>query len=204
MLLTHGHADACGGLRLLDRWLAAKNPERLVPVFTDRVTKRRLELKYKRLARLRFIAVAPFTRITVGALRITPFPVRHAATPGSSAELGTGFPTFGWSFGRSLAYASDLFALPPRSARLIKNVETLVLDAAAWFGMRIPAHLSTDASIRLAGELRARHAILTQIGHTYPPHAMAKKSVRRYLTILRDPKPRRVTLAYDGLRVNVN
>lgn len=193
VLLTHAHADAAGGLRDLDRWVARHWPTSTIPVFTDGMTKRRLAARHPHLKNLHFVSTPSFQPLPLKKIVIRPFPVRHSLTPG--------FPTRGWLFGQTLAYASDVAALPPRSARLLKNLDTLVLDAAMYLGRTMPAHLSADAAIRLAARLRVRRLFLTQLGHSHPPHAEAESATRRFLRDLKVNRPASVALAHDGLVV---
>jgi phosphoribosyl 1,2-cyclic phosphate phosphodiesterase len=193
VLLTHGHSDACGGLRDLDRWIARHLGSRPVPVITDHATRRRLLRTASGLKRIELRGVRPYATVGIGPLRVTPFAVRHSATPG--------FATFGYRFGGRLAYASDMAGLPPRSRLLLQGIPTLVLDGAAWIGARIPSHLSADAAVRLGAELGAKKIILTQIGHGYPPHAEAERRLRAYCTRRGGDRPPSVMLAYDGMRL---
>jgi phosphoribosyl 1,2-cyclic phosphate phosphodiesterase len=187
VLLTHGHADAMGGLRELGAWVERRNPGHAVPVVTDAKTKRRIEHRWLRLGGLRLVAVKPFATVAIGRMRIRTFPVSHSMTPG--------FPTFGFSFGKKLAYASDVSKIPKASRTIMQGTRTLVLDGAMYFGAAIGSHLSAYRAIALSRGLRAKRLILTQIGHSYPPHHEAAREIAR-----RDP---RTTLAHDGLRIQL-
>lgn len=194
VLLTHGHADAAGGLRDLDRWMAANNPDSTVLVMTDAMTVRRLRRKYRHLKHLELEPIRPWQTIRVGPMAILPFPVRHSMTPG--------FPTLGFSFGKRLAYASDVASLPSKTKKRLNGTRTLVLDGAMYLGRTMPAHLSADQAIRIANGLDVKRFVLTQIGHSYPPHEVAQRKIRRYLRKLDIKRPSRVDLAFDGMKTH--
>ncbi len=133
-------------------------------------------------------------RVRFGDLEITCFPVRHT--------FDARIPTRGFLFDKTLAYISDTRGLPTASLRLLRNIDTLILDAAAYFGVHIPTHLSPDQSIALAAQLHAQRLYLTQVGHSYPPHAIAEKEIRRFAK--KQFGFKKVFLAYDGMEVGVS
>jgi phosphoribosyl 1,2-cyclic phosphate phosphodiesterase len=194
VLLTHGHADAAGGLRQLDRWAGRHFGAAKIRVTAEPATVRRAARTCSACEHIAFSAVRPFGRVRVGPFAATALPVRHSMTPG--------FATYGYLFGGELAYASDVASLPPRTAARLRGVRTLVLDAAMYFGTRIASHLSTAQAIRLGGALKVRRLVLTQIGHTYPPHDRAAREIEKYLRTERE-RPREVVLAHDGLRLRI-
>lgn len=193
VVLTHGHADAAGGLEDLDRWLGLRLPGRSVTVHSEDPTRRMLESRQPKLTRVAMSALRPYVPLRFGAIGTTPFRVRHSITPG--------FPTVGFAFGDRLAYASDVAAVPPRSMALLRGVGTLVLDAAMWFGRGMPAHLTPDVAIPLAARLKAKRLVLTQTGHTYPPHAAAERELKRWAAETGAFNPHRLALAYDGMTI---
>ncbi len=131
--------------------------------------------------------------VRVGALSVVPVPVPHS--------FDDKFPTRGFVVNRRLGYVSDCRGIPPRSRRLLARLDLLALDAAAYLGKRIPTHLSAEQAVDLAAGLGVRRLYLTQIGHSYPPHAAAEKAVRAYAKERHGFSAAR--LAYDGLRVTV-
>lgn len=193
VFLTHGHADASGGLDLLNAWAGRQGFATKLPVFTDRNTRQRLQRRFPRLPFLELLPIKPFDDVRVGVLRILPVPVEHA--------MERGWETFGYRIGRNLGYASDVARIPPRSADALRNLRTLILDAAFYFDKKIlPSHLTTDESVAVGRALNVKRLILTQIGHTYPPHRVAVTALRRYLK--KQTQGRfKALLAYDGLRI---
>lgn len=191
VVLTHGHSDAAFGLARLNAWLGRKNLTN-IPLWTDDKTKARLVRKFKNLDNLKFQTLIPFQPIRLGKLRVTPFPVHHAKD----------FATFGFAFGKRLVYASDVSDIPSQSHYLVRGVKNLILDGAMYLGKRMMSHLSADQSIKIARVLGVSRLILTQIGHSYPPHRVALREVSSYVKRQRIAKPSPVALAFDGMRIN--
>jgi phosphoribosyl 1,2-cyclic phosphate phosphodiesterase len=126
VLLTHIHADATGGLPLLNRWVEDRSFSTKLPVLTDRKTAARLAGYYPHLEYLQFVTIKPFDRVNVGDMSILPFAVEHGDVP-----------CFGYRFGADFAYASDMSGLPAASAKAIKGLPTLILDGAFYFFQRV-------------------------------------------------------------------
>ncbi len=184
VILTHAHLDAAGGLRALDEWAAAKGI--VLPVYTEAPTKKR----YGLFSSLDYQFVRPGATAKIGALSVRFLRVRHSLQPG--------FPTFGFRIGK-LAYASDVASIPSQTLKQLQGVHTFVLDAAFWFAQKYRGHLTPDKSIRYAQWLAIEHLVLTQTGHTYPPHIEAERALKAYAHE-RAPEMK-LTLAYDGLRL---
>lgn len=196
--LTHAHADAAGGLGDLARWLRNRRQTPL-PVYAERAVWQRIARNCRVPNKLglaltkEFIwrPITPGRTFNIFGLQVTPLRVRHSMTPG--------FPTVGYLFGRSFAYLSDAGALPAEAARRLKGVKTLVLDGALFFGRRMPAHLNEEQAIEMAERLGVGELILTQIGHSYPPHAEAEQVSRAFLRKRKSGLS--VRLAYDGMQI---
>lgn len=195
VFLTHGHADASGGLHLLNHWASRQPGHTKLPLFTDTKTASRLAKRTRQLGCLQVITFSPFDKIEIGPCTVTPFPVEHA-TEG-------GWPTSGYVFDEKLGYASDAYDIPKQSQALLWNIPTLVLDGTFYFDKKVlPSHLTTDEAITWGTKLGVKRLVLTQIGHTYPPHAQAEAELAAYLEKLGGDKPKTL-LAYDGLSLEV-
>lgn len=190
VLVTHGHRDAVDGIGWLDKRLPGPTP-----LFSHEETCARLARRFGPFGNLVPQPVSSGERISMGRLRVVPFAVEHSLQPG--------FPTFGFSFGPSFAYASDVAQIPPTSRALLENVRTLVLDAAMWFGRPMAAHLTVDQAISIGAELGVDLLVLTQIGHSFPPHDEAEEAARAWLRDLGASRPREVRLAFDGMEIDV-
>jgi phosphoribosyl 1,2-cyclic phosphate phosphodiesterase len=183
-LITHAHLDAAAGLRTLSDWASAKG--RILPVYTEPPTLKR----YGAFPGLEYRFVKSGATAKVGSVTVRFVRVRHSLQPG--------FPTLGFRIGK-LAYASDVASIPTPTLQRLHGVKTLVLDAAFWFGQNYRGHLTPDKAVKYAQWLGVEHLVLTQTGHTYPPHAEAE------LLLKPSAKARaphlKITLAHDGQRI---
>jgi phosphoribosyl 1,2-cyclic phosphate phosphodiesterase len=184
VLLTHAHLDAGGGLRTLSDWASAHGV--VLPVYTEHATLRR----YGSFSGLEYRWVTAGATAKVGTTSVRFLRVRHSLQPG--------FPTLGFRIGR-MAYASDVASIPAPTLKQLQGVRTLILDAAFWFEQKYRGHLTPDKSLKYAQWLGVEHLVLTQTGHTYPPHHEAEAFLKHYA---RSRAPHlKLTLAYDGLRL---
>ncbi len=188
VLLTHGHEDAIDGLKDLDKWLRQQQ----IPVYTDRLTAQLLTHRFGKFKHLFFSKLKDYSPFKIKQVEVIPFPVLHTQDKR--------FKTYGYKFG-SFCYASDFHELPKRTKTLLKGLNTTILDGAMYLGVKMPTHMSADATVRLASELKARQLILTQSGHTYPPHNQAELAIRRYAKANQLAFPKKIRLAFDGLEL---
>ena len=184
VLLTHAHLDAGGGLQTLSDWAAAHGVT--LPVYTEQATQKR----YGSFSGLEFRFVKAGATAKVGPMSVRFLRVRHS--------LNAGFPTFGFRIGR-MAYASDVASIPAPTLKQLQGVKTLILDAAFWFEQKYRGHLTPDKSLKYAQWLGVEHLVLTQTGHTYPPHHEAEAFLKHYAKS-RAPHLK-LSLAYDGMRL---
>jgi phosphoribosyl 1,2-cyclic phosphate phosphodiesterase len=186
-IITHAHLDAAGGLQTLSDWASAKG--HILPVYTEPPTLKR----YGTFPGLEYRFTKSGSTTKLGSMTVRFVRVRHSLQPG--------FPTFGFRIGK-LAYASDVASIPTASLQRLHGIDTLVLDAAFWFAQKYRGHLTPDKSIEYAQWLGVKHLVLTQTGHTYPPHHEAEVALKAYAkTHAPDLK---VTLSYDGLRLKIS
>ena len=199
VFLTHAHQDAAGGLRKLDAYLLASKRRTLTPVYTDPSSDAMLLKRYPKLKNLLIVPVDPDAPIRTKDTAVTPFAVLHSQKFGFVTR-GYLVEGKGKSEGR-LAYASDAILIPEDSLDQIEHVDVLALDGAMYLEKRMPTHFGADQSIAIAQYLDAKRLILTQIGHSYPPHDKAEKEVKAWA---KQSEPEiKVDLAYDGMRVRV-
>jgi ribonuclease BN (tRNA processing enzyme) len=188
VLLTHAHADACGGIPKLRRWLRERGEERL-PVYASEETIAALQRRHRRLDGLELVPVEDGERRHQGALSLAPLTVPHARE--------RRYPTFAWRVSRAgtaLVYASDVARLTAELERFSRGAALLVIDGAMW-GRSLFSHLTIDRELpRLCGWDVGR-ILLTQIGRTAPPH---ERLVRDLRSICERAAP-----AYDGLELTL-
>jgi phosphoribosyl 1,2-cyclic phosphate phosphodiesterase len=199
VILTHAHRDATGGIGKLP-------PE--VPIYAERQTIRQISRRFK-TQRSSWYFLQPAKNVRIGPFSITPFRVLHSYPPK--------FPTLGFrvdgSFSKRtgflskreglLVYASDVREIPKESWRFLKNADVLVLDAAFWFGYRLPNHFSIEEAIEIGKKAGAKKLVLTQIGNTYPPHERAEEEIKKYGSASLTTGGKNIILGYDGLKLTV-
>ncbi|BCU75650.1 hydrolase [Luteolibacter sp. LG18] len=117
-----------------------------------------------------------------GKLKVTPLPVQHASveTVGFLFE----YPGF-----KSAAYFPDVKAFPPVTQTAILGIDVLILDALQ--PQPHATHFSNEEALAAIGEVKAREAWLTHLGHNNE-HATLESTL-----------PRHVKVAYDGLKLSL-
>jgi phosphoribosyl 1,2-cyclic phosphate phosphodiesterase len=116
--------------------------------------------------------------VTIAGFELLPLPVPHGY-----ARVH-GFRTGG------LGYITDAKLLPDETARALRGVRVLVLNAL-WFDTPHPTHFSVEEAVAAAAELGAERTYLTHLSH----RTSAVELDRRL--------PAGVFAAYDGLEVEV-
>jgi phosphoribosyl 1,2-cyclic phosphate phosphodiesterase len=187
ILFTHSHADHTAGLDELRRYNAMQQQH--LPVWADATTVRELQRRfdYAFIDQYPVYGVIPdltihtldSARFRIGALDITPVPVMHGR-----------LPILGYRFG-SIAYLTDVKAIPEASMPLLEGLDVLVLTALRRHPH--PAHLSLDEALAVAESIQARHTLFTHIAH----------DMGRYEAVA-PLLPPHVDLACDGMRVSVS
>lgn len=186
VVFTHSHTDHIMGFDDLRRYSWERGG---MPVYASRETMDDLT----RVFAFAFETKNPFPGylkpephvidgpFSLGATRITPLPVPHgdALVNGYLFERG----------GRKLlAYLSDCSGVPEEIARIIADVEVLVIDALR--PKPHPTHLSVGQAIEVAQRVRAGRTYFTHIAHELPQSAEADL-------------PANTFIAYDGLRLDL-
>jgi phosphoribosyl 1,2-cyclic phosphate phosphodiesterase len=91
--------------------------------------------------------------------------------------------------GASLAYCTDVSAIPPESYPLLEGLDVLVLDALRY--RHHPTHLTVDQALDVIDRLAPARSYLTHVSHEID-HGVLQAAL-----------PQGVFVAYDGLRVVV-
>jgi phosphoribosyl 1,2-cyclic phosphate phosphodiesterase len=185
VFLTHEHADAAGGLTLLNAWLANKNA--VVPLYALPQTITAVLKKYS----LKQFTPRPLSagrHEQIGPLDFTPFSVWHG--------IKRDVPTLGYRF-NDVIYASDMDGAPAESVKIMRDAKTAILDGTFWWKKKvIKGHFSIDEAVEFAKQINPKEVYLTQIGHNYPPHDEAVRELTHILKKQNTPFP--VRLACDG------
>ena len=187
VLLTHPHADHTHGIDDLRPLTIASR--RLIDIHMDAPTSREVMSKfgyvfatpegssYPPIAREHRLTAGEAVEVTGpgGAISALPFDLEH----GDISALG-------FRFG-DLAYTPDLNRVPDASWRYLEGLEVWVIDALRY--SHHPSHLSLDEALALIERMAPKRAVLTNL-HTDLDYATLARRL-----------PRRVTPAYDGMRI---
>ena len=91
--------------------------------------------------------------------------------------------------GPSLAYCTDVSAIPPETHALLTDLDVLVLDALRY--RHHPTHFNVDQALEQIDKIQPGRAYLTHIAHDIR-HADLEAKL-----------PAHVFLSFDGLSVDV-
>jgi phosphoribosyl 1,2-cyclic phosphate phosphodiesterase len=181
VVYTHGHADHIMGLDDLRRFnlLSGKH----LDVWADAPTQNALQSRFD----YAFLQQTPGPKIfrpnlrlqtidgpfEIGGVRWIPVPLIHGH--------GT---TIGFRIG-SLAYCTDVSAIPEPSFPLLEGLDLLVLGALSHH--KHPSHFTLEEASAAARRIKARQTYFTHIGHLLP-HEATNRAL-----------PPEIQLAHDGL-----
>jgi phosphoribosyl 1,2-cyclic phosphate phosphodiesterase len=139
--------------------------------------------------KINFIACGE--RIDADGLGFTALDVQHA--PGT---IGLLIETLN---GRRIAYLPDTGPLLRKTARLLREVDVLILDATFWGRSIMPeAHQSVESAVHLGLELNAREIYLTHLSmhHDRP---VTNQELQDFLS----DYGKHIHIAHDGLRLDI-
>lgn len=181
LLLTHGHADAIGGLAGLRRLGVDA-----LPTYGSPETIEAARRRFRRLDHLDLVRFGPGDVARIGSWTVSCREVPHALRADR-------YPTLAWrmtSEGRTLVYASDVSEPTSPLRDLARGADLLVVDGATW-GRRIFSHLRIDEDLERICGWDPDEILLTQIGSSAPPHDELEDVVAEICG--------RVAPAFDGL-----
>ncbi len=185
ILFTHGHADHILGLDDVRRFNSVM--QQPMALYADGLTIEEIRSMFGYAFNagtpsggglpqlVSFRVAGPFC---VGRQEIVPVPLWHGTRPILGFRLG------------AFAYLTDCSGIPETSWPLLAGVEVLVLDALRE--RPHPTHFSVDQALAAAQRAGARATYLTHMCHDLAHDATCARL------------PAGVTLAYDGLRLEVD
>ncbi len=173
----------------------ARWPKKTIPtIFLERKTAQAIIKNFHRFKKFfKIELLKPNRAIDIFGTRIIPFRVSH--------DFRKNFPALGFKIGKNLIYASDFKKIPAPGLEYLKNVKIVILDGAMYFKKQIFSHQNTGEAIELAKKLKIKNLYLTQIGHTYPPHAEAEREIKKFWQKIKAGSKMKIFLAYDGLKI---
>lgn len=178
ILISHWHWDHLFGLLDLD-FFAEKN---VLTVYGNSVTKKWYDERMNHI-KINFQILEAYKSFTIDNIKITPITVHHI----NNTE---GFLFEDMSSSKKLAYLSDLYGVPAKTAKLINDIDAIITDAT-YIESNIdddPTHLQKDQIVPFLESLKAGEVILTNIGsYQGLTHSDFEKKFPQY------------TIAYDGM-----
>ncbi len=189
VLFTHAHADHIFGLDDLRRFNAAM--DRAIDIYAERaVMERFFEIfryvfePHKNVNDSFIPMLIPHMIEPEGVLMLrgakwTPLRCLHGRLPILGFRVD-------WE-DQSLAYCTDVSAIPPQTYPLLEGLDVLVLDALRY--RHHPTHLTVEQALEQIDQIQPGRAYLTHIAHDIS-HAELEPRL-----------PEHVFLAFDGLTV---
>ena len=98
-------------------------------------------------------------------------------------------PIYGYKFGSSLAYLTDVSEIPDETLPHLFGLDTLILGAVRYEPH--PTHFNLEQAVEVINALKPKRAFLTHLSHHFD-----HETVNREL-------PPHIRLAYDGLTFTV-
>lgn len=186
VFITHGHFDACGGIKDFETWLK-KNKINEIPLFAHEKTLKIIKNKFKP-THIKLIPVKDGQTLTFGEINITAYDIPHAMDPK--------FPMFAYKITnkKTVVYASDMAKITPKFKKVCDGAEILIVDGA-MYKKRMFTHLRIDEDLPKLCKLNVKKIILTQIGASAPKHEELEKIAKNLC-----PK---ALPAYDGLKIKL-
>ena len=191
VLFTHAHADHVFGIDDLRRFNAVM--EAPINIYAERGVLDRLAVMFVYIfepaknVNPSFVAtliahpIAPEEPVNLFGATWTPIRLLHGRLPVLGFRVDRD--------GASLAYCTDVSAIPPESWSLLHGLDVLVIDGLRY--RHHPTHFSVDQALDVIDRVQPKAAYLTHIAHDIL-HAELEPRL-----------PEGVHLAYDGLRVAV-
>ena len=188
VVYTHEHADHVNGID--DLRIFSVRQRRPLPIYGPAETLERVRASFNYIfdeavrpyegtskPRLTLHPTDPGQSVTIAGVEVLPLAFQHGH-----------LRVFGYRFG-SLAYITDVKAIPEREYPQLQGLEVLVLNALWWRSH--PTHLSISEAIDAARALGARRTYLTHLTHE-TGHAELEAKL-----------PAGIFPAHDGLTVEV-
>ncbi|MCA9267529.1 MAG: MBL fold metallo-hydrolase [Planctomycetales bacterium] len=184
---THEHADHLFGLddlRLMQFYLGGP-----VPLYCETRVARRIEKSYDyAFAAQEDTHVGARPKLEIRPITAAPFEALGARVTPIRLEHGPRFSVLGFRVG-SVAYCTDVSAIPAASWQLLAGLDVLILDALRHEPHS--THFSLDQAVAAAERCGAKRTYFTHCSHEFDYDAVNAQL------------PSGMELAYDGLRIEL-
>ncbi|TVR76785.1 MAG: MBL fold metallo-hydrolase [Chitinophagaceae bacterium] len=185
VLFTHGHKDHTGGLDDIRAFNFLQKQDMLV--FADNDTEITIKKQYDYIFQNHPYPGVPKVKIhhfenklfEINELEILPILVYHYK-----------MPVFGFRL-NDFTYITDANHIPEKEYEKIRGTKTLVLNALRK--EKHISHFTLEEAIEIIKDIKPEKAYLTHISHQLGKHADVEKEL-----------PENVSLAYDGLKIQIN
>ena len=189
VLYTHNHADHIFGIDDLRRFNAVM--QRPIDLYAEPrvlqwlhetfayIFQPQRNINQSFIPRLVPHPVNPFEPLELFGARWTPLRLLHGRLPILGFRVDVN--------GASLAYCTDVSAIPPETYPHLRDLDVLVLDGLRY--RHHPTHLTIDQALEQIAHIAPRRAYLTHMAHDVR-HADLEARL-----------PQGVTLSFDGLLV---
>lgn len=187
LLYTHMHSDHTAGVDDLrpynfrqEERIPAYFPENAVADFQQRFgyTLEPIRHRYGVVPNLEMHVIDGAKPFEVAGVEVSPIPVAHGRLPILGYRIG------------NVAYLTDILSLPPESEPLLQGLDVLVTTALRKD--ENPGHMNLEQALAFVERIAPKHAYLSHVGHDLGRESEIAPML-----------PENVTLAYDGLVVEV-
>jgi len=170
VLFTHEHADHVAGID--DLRIFSVRQRTAIPLFANAATAAFLKASYRYIfdetmtpvpgtskPRLSLEVIMPDRPFRAAGIDVLPLGFQHGITEVLGFRIGT------------VAYVTDVKAVPDRAREALRGLEVLVLNALWW--RHHPTHQSIPEAIEAAAAIGAKRTILTHLTHETGHAALA-------------------------------
>ena len=208
-LISHWHFDHMYGLLELHAWSEFVMNKK-IRLYCSVKTKEWLDKNFAHIPK-EIIVVKPFKQFELYGIKITPLPLYHMFFQDKDLKEDQLENTFGFLLekeNKKVVYLPDYFKVPPKSFKLIKNSDVVIMDGTYLFpelfpdkpeqnGLRSeesdPDHIHGDKILELARSFNSKKIIFHSITH------LTEKTHEELQELL----PENMFISFDGMEINL-
>ena len=186
IIFTHEHADHTTGIDDVRPFFFRQGK---IPIFLNERVLRSLEnrfayifdpkYKYPGAPDFEVNTIEKNKNFYISDLEITPIESMHLK-----------LPVFGYRI-KNFAYLTDVKTISDEELKKLKGLDTLVINALRFEPH--PSHLNVEEAIEIIDQIKPKNTFFTHISHNMGFHEEVCKKL-----------PKNVTLAYDGLVLEID